>query len=122
MGQAVTTGAMMQCIFGLAPSTLNVLPINRIMIGGKPAANILDNKPYVNIVPFGLCRSLANPTVIAKKGVPSPCTPMTFAPWLIGTPVTMVGPMPILNNTSKLVCSYGGMINILFPGQVNVMA
>jgi len=29
--------------------------------------------------------------------------------------------MPALNNTSKLMCAYGGVIQIVVPGQVTVM-
>ena len=52
----------MMCSFGAAPSALSVLPANKTMIGA-PAANIMDNKPMVNIPPFGVCISLANPMV-----------------------------------------------------------
>ncbi len=51
----VTTGAMLMCTFGMAPSTLNVLPTNRVLIGGQPAATIMDCMPMVNIPPFGMC-------------------------------------------------------------------
>jgi hypothetical protein len=65
MPQQVVAGAVTMCTFGAAPSTLNVLPVNKTLTGGPPAANIMDNKPMVNIVPFGMCMSLANPTVAA---------------------------------------------------------
>ncbi|MEO8428263.1 MAG: PAAR-like protein, partial [Verrucomicrobiota bacterium] len=51
MPQLVTAGAMMMCSFGLAPSVLSVLPINRTM-ATTPAANIMDFAPMVNIPPF----------------------------------------------------------------------
>lgn len=121
MPQTVVQGAMLQCIFGAAPGTLNVLPINRIMIGGVPAANMMDNKPFVNIMPFGMCTSPSNPTVIAKFGAPSPCTPMTMAPWIMPS-TTLCGPAPLLNNTGKLMCAFGGLISITFPGQINTMS
>lgn len=60
MGIQVCTGAMMMCSFGVAPSSLVVLPQNRTLTG-TPAANIMDNKPIVNIPPFGMCMSPANP-------------------------------------------------------------
>ena len=46
----------MMCSFGMAPSSLVVLPSNRV-----PDANIMDHIPMVNIMPFGMCMSLANP-------------------------------------------------------------
>ena len=64
MGQQVCSGALMQCSFGVAPSSLTVLPLNKTMTGA-PAANIMDNKPMMNVAPFGMCQSLANPTVAA---------------------------------------------------------
>jgi hypothetical protein len=64
MGVQCCMGASMMCSFGAAPSTLVVLPTNKVL-ATTPAANIMDNKPIVNIPPFGVCMSLANPTVAA---------------------------------------------------------
>ena len=61
----VCHGALMMCTFGLAPSSLVVLPQNRVMTNSVPDANIMDHIPMVNIMPFGMCTSLANPTVAA---------------------------------------------------------
>lgn len=126
MGQQVCMGAMTQCTFGLAPSTLMVIPINRVMTG-TPAANIMDNKPMANVMPFGMCQSLANPIVVSATAaalgvlVPMPCIPMTMAPWVPGAPTVMLGNMPTLNNSSKLMCMWGGVISINVPGQFTVM-
>jgi hypothetical protein len=126
MAQQVCMGAMLQCTFGVAPSSLAVLPVNRVMTGGPPAATIMDNKPMVNILPFGVCISLANPTVAAATtaalGVltPMPCIPFTVAPWVVGAPTVLIGNMPALNNTSKLMCNWGGVISINLPGQFTV--
>ncbi|MCU0735758.1 MAG: DUF4280 domain-containing protein [Methylotetracoccus sp.] len=126
MAQLVCSGAMMMCSFGVAPSALNVLPQNKTMGGGPPAANIMDNKPMANIPPFGMCMSIANPTVAsataAALGVltPMPCIPVTAAPWAPGSPTVMIGNMPALNSTSKCMCNWGGVISITFPGQVTV--
>jgi hypothetical protein len=123
MPQLVTTGAMMMCSFGVAPSTLNVLPANKCMCGA-PAANIMDNKPMVNIPPFGMCMSLANPTVAAATAAalgvltPMPCVPVIPAPWAPGSAEVMLGNMPALNNTSKCNCAYGGVIQITMAGQM----
>jgi len=122
MGQQVCMGAMLQCSFGVAPSTLVVLPANRTLTG-TPAANIMDNKPIVNVPPFGMCQSMANPMVAsataAALGVltPMPCIPVTPAPWIVGAPTVLIGNMPALNNTSKLMCNWGGVIQITSPGQ-----
>jgi hypothetical protein len=113
------TGATLQCSFGMAPSVLNVLPANRVMFEEKPAANIMDNKPFVNINPFGLCNSLANPITAAQTtaalGVltPGTCTPVTTAPWAPGAPTTLIANQPALTTSSVCVCAYGGVIQVV---------
>ena len=124
---AVCTGAMIQCSFGIAPSTLNVLPVNRTLVNNLPMANIMDNQPFVNILPFGMCSSLANPTVAAATAAalgvltPMPCIPATVVPWAPGSPTIMVGNAPALNAQSRLICAWGGVIQFSFPGQVTTM-
>ena len=113
----------MKCSFGVAPASLIVLPVNKTM-AGTPAANIMDHKPMVNIPTFGMCSSLANPTVAAATtaalGVltPMPCIPNTVAPWVPGSPTVMIGNMPALNDTSKCNCLWAGIIEFSTPGQV----
>lgn len=127
MAIQVAMGASTMCTMGLAPGTLMVLPISRTMVENKPAANIMDNKPFVNIMPFGMCKSPANPAVAAATAAalgvltPMPCTPMTAAPWSPGCPKVMINNMPALNNSSKCVCSFGGMISITNPGATKQM-
>lgn len=126
MGQQVCTGALLQCSFGVAPSSLTVLPVNRVLTG-SPAANIMDAIPMVNVLPFGMCQSMVNPMVItataAAMGVltPMPCVPATPAPWMPGAPTVLIGNMPALQNSSRLMCIWGGVISINVPGQFTVM-
>ena len=121
----VTSGAVLSCTFGAAPSTFVVLPVNPVMVD-MPAANIMDNIPLVNILPFGVCSSIANPTVIAATAAalgvltPMPCIPMTVAPWVAGAPTVLIGNMPALSSDSKLLCSWAGSISISFAGQIPV--
>jgi hypothetical protein len=116
----------MQCSFGVAPAPLAVLPVKRVMTGA-PAATIMDNVPMLNIPTFGMCSSMSNPMVAAATAaalgvlVPMPCIPATVAPWAPGSPTVLIGNFPALNNSSKLTCMWGGMIQIAFPGQVTVM-
>jgi len=125
MGNLVCMGAMMQCSFGVAPSSLIVLPANQVLTG-TPAATIMDNKPMVNILPFGMCTTPSNPTVAAATAAalgvltPMPCIPVTPAPWVPGSPTVLIGNMPALNNTSKLLCNWGGVIQITSPGEMTV--
>ncbi|OEZ61001.1 MULTISPECIES: DUF4280 domain-containing protein [unclassified Duganella] len=125
MGQLTCMGAMLKCSFGLAPGTLMVLPANAVLTA-VPDANIMDNKPMVNILPFGMCQSMANPMVAAATAaalgvlVPMPCIPATVAPWMPGSPTVLIGNMPALNNSSKLMCMWAGVIEISAPGQTTV--
>lgn len=124
MSMHVCNGAVLMCSFGVAPSSLIVLPVNMLTTSNMPAANIMDNKPIVNIPPFGMCTCPANPAVAAATtaamGVltPMPCVPVTPAPWAPGSPTVLLSNMPALNDTSKLMCTWGGVISITVPGQL----
>jgi hypothetical protein len=102
-----------------------VLPMNLVMTK-VPDANIMDNKPMMNVLPFGMCQSMANPMVAAATAaamgalVPMPCIPMTMAPWMPGSPTQLLAKMPTLNNSSKLMCMWGGVIGIDMAGQFTV--
>lgn len=128
MPQQVVSGAMLACTFGLAPSSLQVLPVNRVTAGGMPAANIMDHVPMVNIMPFGMCMSLANPTVAAATAAalgvltPMPCVPATSTPWAPGavSPPATIANQPALDNVSKCVCMWAGVISVTMPGQLTV--
>jgi uncharacterized Zn-binding protein involved in type VI secretion len=127
MAQLVCSGAMMMCSFGLAPGALIVLPQNRTMAGGPPAANIMDHLPIANIPPFGMCQSIANPTVAAATAAamgaltPMPCVPLVPTPWMPGSPTVLIGGMPALTSTSQCTCAWAGVITITAPGQATVM-
>ena len=126
MAIQVVSGAMLKCSYGVAPSSLNVLPINRVM-AGAPAANVMDMVPMLNIPPFGMCQSMANPMVAAATAAalgvltPMPCIPMPAGPWSPGSPKVKVGPMKALSHNSTATCAWGGQIQILMAGQMNVM-
>ena len=125
MGFGVLGGAVLTCSFGMVPSTFNVLPTARVM-SSMPVGCIMDHIPMVNIMPFGMCQSLANPTAAsataAAFGVltPMPCMPMIPGPWAPGSPTVLVGGKPALNNSCKLMCAYGGVIQISSPGTANI--
>jgi hypothetical protein len=87
MGFLVTGGAMMMCTMGAAPATMNVLPVGMVNAGPQAAATTMDNKPMLNIPPFGMCMSMSNPQVAAAVASPAgirpsvtPC-PSTPAGW-----------------------------------------
>jgi Domain of unknown function (DUF4280) len=124
----VCSGATLQCSFGGAPSVLTVLPAHRTMVGGAPAATLLDSVPIVNVAPFAMCLSAANPTVIAATSAalgvftPMGCVPATTAPWIPGgAPTLLVGGTPALDALGTLVCAWGGVITVIQPGQMNTL-
>ena len=123
MPKHVCNTAQLKCSMGMTPSALIVLPANKVMTTNQPAANIMDNKPMVNIMPFGMCKSLANPAVASATAAalgtltPQPCTPTIPAPWAPGSKDVMLANQPALNDTSKLACAFAGVIEISKPGQ-----
>ncbi|MCP4342498.1 MAG: DUF4280 domain-containing protein [Desulfobulbaceae bacterium] len=131
MAMQVCMGAVLQCSFGLAPSTLVVTPENMVL-NMTPEANIMDHVPMKNIMPFGMCTTQSNPAVAAATtaattaalGVftptPAPCLPATATPWMPGAPTLLIANMPALNDTSTLMCAYGGVITIKSAGQATV--
>lgn len=125
MGLLVCGGAVLQCSFGMAPMPMMVLPKSQVT-NIMPAANIMDNVPFVNILPFAMCSSMANPAVAsataAALGVltPMPCTPVTTATWAPGSPTVLIGGQPALNNSSQLICSFGGCIQVKSAGQFQI--
>ena len=126
MAVQVVSGAMMTCSFGMAPSALSVPPKSKVS-AGSPAANIMDKIPNVNIPPFGMCQSLANPQVAAATSAamgalpPMPCLPVIPAPWTPGSPTVQIANMPALTNSCMANCAYGGVIQFSMPGQMTVM-
>lgn len=124
MPNHVCHGAMLKCSMGMAPSSLVVLPLNMQTTSNVPAANIQDHIPMVNIMPFGMCQSPANPTVAAATAAamgvltPMPCIPVTPAPWVTGSPTVTLANQPALNKSSMLMCNWAGQISIQMEGQM----
>lgn len=125
MALAVLNGAMCQCSFGAAPCPLTVTSNTNVLGMNLPIATIMDQKP-ANLPTFGMCSSMANPAVAsataAAMGVltPQPCSPVIAAPWAPGSPTVLVGGTPALNNSSKAMCAYAGVIQITTPGQTSI--
>lgn len=128
MPPCTASTALLKCSFGMAPSSLEALPTPRVLIEGKPAANIMTKIPFVNVLPFGMCTSLSNPTVAAATAAamgtltPMPCTPVLPAPWVPTLPTVQVGGEPVLLANSNTMCAYAGVITIALPGTTTVEA
>ena len=122
MSKLVVSGATLKCSQGAAPASLTVLPTGPATGDEKPMATVMDFAPTVNIAPFGMCRSQANPQVIsataAAQGVltPQPCVPVTAAPWSPGSPVVTIGEMKALTADSTCNCAWNGTIEVTAPG------
>lgn len=122
MGMLVVNTALTTCSFGVAPVPLMATNALTVLGLNQPAATIMD----LPKVPYGVCSSLANPSVAsataAAWGVltPMPCTPAVAAPWVPGCPTVLVGGMPALNDSSKAICSFGGVISITMTPAVTI--
>ncbi|MEQ8850785.1 MAG: DUF4280 domain-containing protein [Phycisphaerales bacterium] len=126
MAKLVVMNAMCQCTFGTAPGTLVLTPENKTTGSMVPAATIMDYVPIKNLASFGMCSAPSNPAVAAAtaaaSGVltPQPCIPATSAPWTPGCSSVLINNKPALNNTSKCMCNWGGVISITNPGQTSI--
>lgn len=126
MSFCLCTGAALSCSFGAAPSTFSALPVPRVVVSGRPAGAMTDMAPAANIPPFGMCSSLANPTVAAATAAamgaltPMPCIPVPAGPWLAPAPKVLIGGQPAISDGSKLMCAWGGQICAQFAGQTCV--
>ncbi|MDJ0844288.1 DUF4280 domain-containing protein [Crocosphaera sp.] len=128
MAVLVVMGATLQCLpFGSVPSSLIVIPKGLpVNASGRFAATIMDFAPIVNIPTFGMCTSLANPTVAAATAAalgvltPMPCIPATVTPWTPGALKTRINNFNALTNSSVCNCLWGGVIKVTSPGQFTV--
>lgn len=126
MPPLVVLGAKTMCTMGLSPGSLIVLPVNMVNGDNKPAANIMDFKPIVNVTPFGMCKTPSNPAVAAATSAamgvltPVPCVPVTTSPWTPGASKTKIKNMPALHSGCTCMCTWGGTISITDPGQTKI--
>lgn len=127
MGRLVVSGAAAQCSFGMAPGTITATPTSRAR-AGAPAVTVNDIQAFSNIGAFGMCQSLANPTVAAATSAasgtltPQPCVPAIAGPWTPGSPRVVVGGLPVVDEASTCTCAWAGQVTITFPGQVRAQA
>lgn len=114
MTNPVTTTAVCTCSFGALPIMLPVTSQNTVLMCNLLAATIMDNK----CTSFGMCSCPNNPAVMAATSAamgvltPSACTPVTLTPWAPGVPKILICGKPLLQDSSKLNCFYGGVITV----------
>jgi hypothetical protein len=111
----VTSGALLRCSLGSAPSTLLVTASGRATAGGNPVATIADNTAMQNIRPFGVCASSINPA--ASPSARPACVPIIATPWSPGSPSVRTGNLPVLNSACQCHCQWGGVVTVVSPGQ-----
>lgn len=126
MALIVVRGAILRCTLGMTLSQLCAVTSQTVsMIEGRQIATVQDCRSMINIAPFGMCFSLANPSVAsataAALGVltPMPCIPSTATPWICPKSM-MTNHIPTLTSEGKLLCAHGGQITVAFPGQTIV--
>ncbi|GHU11902.1 hypothetical protein FACS189449_04380 [Alphaproteobacteria bacterium] len=127
MGLGACCTGMLMCPMGVAPTPITVLPTSLVMGSAGPMPCISDCVPFLNIIPFGVCKSIANPATAALTAAalgvltPGPCIPTPAGTWVPMKPTVMGKAGPAVNGDSMLICAYGGVIKFTFPGQATVL-
>jgi hypothetical protein len=122
MAVQVSTGAEVECSFGVAPSVFNASSEN---VAATTPAGVITDVEAENIPPFGMCSAPANPEVIsataAALGVltPVPCVPVLM-PWTPGAAGVTINGIPALDDESVCMCAWAGVITVTDPGQERV--
>lgn len=123
MSTLVCNTASLECSMGSAPSALTVLPDRTVLVANQPAATVADHQPNVNVMPFGLCRSTANPQVAAATAAaggaltPQPCVPVIPAPWSPGSATVAAAHQGVLTKDATCQCQWAGVISVTAPAQ-----
>jgi hypothetical protein len=120
----VCKGAVLKCSMGTSPSVLNIIPTGKpVYLHNRLMAKVTDHKPNVNVQSFGLCRSMANPTVAAATSAnfgvltPMPCIPNTQTPWNPPKNDVLINNKSGILDNCKLNCVWAGLISISNTGQ-----
>lgn len=127
MGFAAANGALAMCTFGVAPTPLTFLPTSMVLSPVGPIGTCAGCVPFLNVKPFGVCMSLANPITAALTAAafgvltPGPCIPVPAGIWIPMKPTVITAMGPILTQESMLMCAYGGQIRMLMPAQFAAM-
>lgn len=118
----VVNNAQITCSCGTTPAALAVLPTEMHTGDEQPIATVMDFQPNVNIKPFGMCTTLANPQVAAATSAamgtltPQPCLPVTTSPWTPGSTIVTINEKKALTDNSKAMCAWTGQVSITNAG------
>lgn len=123
--KALTTGCVLTCSFGTVPMPFVSLPLpGKPVVNGMPVGLITDTLP-INIPPFVLCMTQANPAVAAATAAalgtptPAPCLPV-ITPWTPPSLVATYNGVPLATVSSKATCTFGGVISVSVPNNLIV--
>ena len=124
----LTTGCVLTCSFGVAPSVFVALdlPGKPVIDGAMTTATMMEFVPFDNILPFGMCSSLANPEVAAATAAamgvltPMPCVPVLAAPWTPPSSLAFYEDLPLATVDSICLCAWGGEISVDAPAEFTV--
>ena len=122
MPYQVSTGAAVECTFGVAPA---VFTASGEDVSATTPAGVITDVELENIPTFDMCTSLANPEVAAATAaadgelVPMPCVPV-LSPWTPGSLRVRVNGISALDDASECMCAYGGAITVTDTGQARV--
>lgn len=125
MAEFLTTGCMLKCSFGMTPSVFMALelPGKPVIMGAMATATIMEIIPFDNVLPFGMCKSLANPQVASATAAaqgsltPMPCVPVIPAPWAPPSQIVFYAGLPMATVQSKCMCAWAGEISVEAPAE-----
>lgn len=125
MPEFLTTGCLLTCSFGLAPSAFVALdlPGKPVIESALSTATIMEFVPFDNVLPFAMCSSLANPEVAAATAAalgvltPMPCVPVIVDPWDPPSELVSYDDMPLATVDSTCLCAWGGEITVDAPAE-----
>ncbi|MGE0418231.1 MAG: DUF4280 domain-containing protein [Acetobacteraceae bacterium] len=128
MPELLTTGCLLSCTFGITPSVFIALelPGKPVIMEALSTATIMEIIPFENILPFGMCESLANPEVAAATAAalgvltPMPCIPVIPDPWEPPSELMSYSDLPLATIESKCMCAWGGEISVDAPAEFTV--
>lgn len=118
--------SVLHCIFGVTPTPLIVLPDSTVIVDVMLVGNMMQAFPIVNIPTFGLCVTITNPEVATATAaafgvlIPMPCIPMTEV-WITEDFNELIDFIPAITQSSFVMCDWGGMINVIFSGQITML-
>lgn len=117
MPNMLKTTDLCQCSMGVAPTPVNF--ISNLMVADAaalPFGNMTNFTPFLNIIPFGVCKSMANPVTASLTALafgvltPGPCIPTPTGPWLNCSMKALVCNMPAVTDKSMCICAFAGTI------------